>query len=359
MNTEQLKSLVVRILRDETQFKIQASLTDLNNALQQFVSAPQDSNSQVNVANKLTALESQIAKVVASYQPTEQKRLQEIGALEFFDNTVVGVIRKSMSENQMTPAVVQQQLEKFIQRRNTYLTNLEAISANLTALKVEEDKLSAGTAEIGFLIPRSLFNNELDGLIKELGVVRLIIRAFSELVDEESEPIEVHQISTTDPLFFFGLSTLTIGAIGKAVTWALSTWKQVEEIRKLRSEAAKNKLFTEEEIEAFFSNKVRKTIDQAIETKTNELVLLTKAEESRRQEERVALSWALNSIFARVERGMTVEIRFLPPPKVEGEQDAKAVATEAAFGEMPEISSQLLFPTPEAEPILALPPPKP
>ena len=77
--------------------------------------------------------------------------------------------------------------------------------------------MEPGEAEIGFRLPRQLFEDNLDGLIGELPEIRFIVRAFSEASTGSAEPIIVKQIPTTEPIFFFGMSVSTVVAVGKAV----------------------------------------------------------------------------------------------------------------------------------------------
>jgi hypothetical protein len=95
-----------------------------------------------------------------------------------------------------------------------------------------------------------------------LDVVKNIIRAFSEAATGSVEPIEVRQISTSDPLFFFGMAPKTIAMIGAAVTWALSTWKQAEEIRNIRAETEKIPAFKDDPIEKLFAYKIKQQVEQ-------------------------------------------------------------------------------------------------
>jgi hypothetical protein len=68
------------------------------------------------------------------------------------------------------------------------------------------------------------------------------------------------------------------------------------------------------------------------------------------------LDWALDSVLTRVDRGMGIEIRFLPPP---------AAPTEApleeghAMAELVQLQSQLVFPRRTHEPARQLPPGEP
>lgn len=234
------------------------------------------------------------------------------------------------------------------------LDTLTEVWDRLNRLGITVSKLEQGEAEIGFTIPRQLFEDNLDGLIGELRELRFIIRAFSEAVTGSVEPIVVRQISTTDPLFFFGISVSTIVAIGKAVHWVLDTWKKVEEIREVRERTRKLKFEGGKILLEMFDTNIKKTIDVAVEARVKELAPPTDGKDGRARELETHLNHALHSLFARIERGMTVEIRFLPP-SVPSDSEASDEATTTLFGQLAEISPQLVFPPPAAEPILALP----
>jgi hypothetical protein len=205
-------------------------------------------------------------------------------------------------------------------------------------------------------LPRSLFNNDFEKLIDELEELDFILRAFSELAIGSAETIEVHQISTSDPQFFFGLSAVTIAAIGTAVTWALNTWKQVEDVRRVRAETRKLSAFSEKEVDDIFDKKIKSIIGTAIEAQTKILLSDTSTRGGRVYEQGEHLKRALESILARVERGMTVEIRALPPPKGSAMLEARPAET-AAFEALKTIAPNLFFPKPDQHPILPLPAP--
>jgi hypothetical protein len=114
------------------------------------------------------------------------------------------------------------------------------------------------------------------------------------------------------------------------VKWALDTWKQVEEIRKLRAEAQRIGAFSEKEIKDTFDGKIEESVKAAIDKQVNELLPPSEKDTPRHHELRNDLGWALDSILTRVERGMTVEIRFLPPPPPPG---GGAEITETATAE--------------------------
>jgi hypothetical protein len=65
--------------------------------------------------------------------------------------------------------------------------------------------------------------------------------------------------------------------------------------------------------------------------------------------------------MAHVERGMIIEVRFVPPPPGvavrDGQPDAEGAGKEAAFQKLQAISQQLSFPKIEGHPILKIPAP--
>src|SRR3546814_91622 len=221
MNVEHLKALVEDLLGDESQLKLQQHLEKFHKTIPTFVGQPQQPERQIEVAKALTILEKNVDDFIGRYDPAQRTRMDEIRGTWFFSSTMIASIRYLIDENPMTPAVVEHELAKLVNQRTAYLGHLSAISSGLDALGIKVDGLEDGTAEVCFQLPRHLFRNEFEGLIKELHVIRRIIRAFSELATGSSEPIVVRQISTTDPLFYFEISPITIAKIGAVVNWEI------------------------------------------------------------------------------------------------------------------------------------------
>ncbi len=360
MNASRLREITDLLLEKEQQFKIQEILTELSGHLSNLASNPQDAAHQNNFAAGLEKLKVAIEGLSATLQPAQIKLLEEIDADKFFTGQMFSEIIDWVQKNPLTPAVAHQKLGAFVASRKAFIRDITELRTNLEKLKIRPSVLSEGATEIGFLIPRSLFSNQFDEFIKEMNVLRRVLQAFAETATGAAQPIVVGDISTTDPQLFLGIDPLTAAMFGGVITWALSQWKKVEEIRKLRSETKKNSSFTEEEIKFFYDSKIEKIIDEAIEEKTGALLKAMKASGGRDHEKRNELTWALRSILARIERGMTVEIRFLPPEsKSESEGKQEATALEQAFSSLAQTAPQLLFPASEKAPVLQIPPPEP
>jgi hypothetical protein len=360
MNASRLKEILELLLRQEKEFNIQARMGEVSAALQGMVSAPpqQQAQLQTNFVQALANFRAQMDKMREQFQPAQIKLFDEIGASEFFSDDIGEEIAGWVRQNAGTLVVAHQSLQKLQSERQNFLTQITQTAQGLTKLGVKVYDLKPGEAEIGFLIPREIFENHLTPLIKELATVNRIIRAFSEAATGKVEPVEVRQISTTDPLFFFGINALTIAAIGGAVTWALNTWKQVEEIRKLRSGADKIEAFTPDEKEAFFGTKIKETIALETSKQTEKILAALPQDDGRRHEQKKAIEGALTSILARVERGMTVEIRLIPPPPTAAAK-GQPPTVPPVFQDLQQIIPNLVFPKPEGTPVLELSPPEP
>jgi len=210
--------------------------------------------------------------------------------------------------------------------------------------------------QMGCSPPRNLFNDNLPFLIKELTTINNVVRTFSEIALGEIEEIEVRSISTSNPIFFFSIDPVKIAMIAGAVTWALDVWERVERTRKLRTETAKlDDTESRADVEKLLSQMIEESIEKAIKNYSAQLLEEMKAEGARKNEISNQLDWALRSILSRIERGMVIEIRRLPPP-VEKDEQGTAQPVPQSFQDIDRAIQKLVFPPVQGTPVLSLPP---
>lgn len=355
MNVERLKLFITMLLQIEKQQQIQSRLKELAQSLENFVGQPQDANLQKDLVHRLDALRQALNQAYLRFTPAQIVFLRETGAEPYFGPAITDQISSLISANPMTPVVVRDHVNAKMKERASFIANLTSIDQGLNAIGVKAIELSPGEAEIGFLIPRGLFDNNLEGLEKELHSIRHIINFFQEAITGHVEPVDVRQISSTDPLFFFGINVPTMAALGATVTWALDVWKRVLEIRKLHQQA-KNAGITEQTQKAIESE-IKIKVEASVNEKVTELLKNSPNGKERSNELEAGLKWALNSLLAQIERGLSVEIRVVPPAKSEenaaaSEEDQK---TGDSFSQLIEVSRHLEFPENIGHPILQLP----
>lgn len=354
MNTERLLELIETLLDDESETRIDKHLSLLQSALNELSAAPSDASKQSAVAERRQEFEDAVSHLQSIYDPVFLDKLDDLGVRPYFTLAMVNRIQQSISENSMTPIVVQNEVETIRNERNAVLGHLNAAKGSLMGLGFNRGSLEPGEAEVGFQIPRIIFDNELGGLARELSDLRLIIRAFSELSGNPGEQIEVRQISTTDPIFFFALALGTISYIGRGVGFCLDQWKKVEEIRLLRAQTANLQAGPKgEQLVAHFDEMIDEKIKSEVRKEAERLVGPGDGSAGRRNELINHVELALSGLLARIERGMVVELRLGPPvPVPDGDGDAAAI--QEAFVEIERIRDQLAFPQPSNEPLLKL-----
>ena len=148
---------------------------------QNIISQPQQPNFQTQFSNTVEQLRDAAAHIREKLQPTQISLIEEIGGEKFFVVDLAALIDEWVQKNAVTPAVTQQKLQQLLGDRQNYIEQITRLRDSLRAVGIEATTLVQGDAEIGILLPRELFKNELESFIKELGEIRFILRAFSEL----------------------------------------------------------------------------------------------------------------------------------------------------------------------------------
>ena len=325
---------------------VQNKIQEVLNAISNMASNPQDSNFQTELAANLKGAGTSIKSAAAELSPAEHERLRKLGALNYFDPSLLDQIVNWINSNPSTPAVARDSIQEMVNERSSVLeafASTKKLAMRLGwAADIDHDKI----AEIGFTIPLAIFENRFDNFIKELEFLKRFVGSVYEAQGQDGSDIEVASLSTTDPLILLAVSLYVAKTVGQTITWALGSWKSVEEIREIRSKVANIKAFSPEEV-AVYDHKITDQISAEIKTEAARLVAGMK-EGVRKNELENAFNIYLRQLLARIERGMTVEIKLLEAP--EGTEDA----SEEEKAEFAALSDMLAFPKPSGEPVLKL-----
>ncbi|MES2435906.1 MAG: hypothetical protein V4586_19000 [Pseudomonadota bacterium] len=353
MNTDKLRELVDRVHEAESKIDTQGNLENLVTALVNLVSQPQNADYQTTLSQSLKKFSLSMQMFEHAFAPRDYLRLVELSE-DAFAQSIPQQIEQSVLENAMTPSVAAELAQQILSKRKEVFNRLKELRGSLKYFEFGYVEAENGQAEVGFQIPRDLFENNLPGFIKELREIEMITKFFSEAAIGQYEPAKVGSISTTDPLIFLAMAEPVATYISAAVVWALGVWYSVEKIRNLRAQTAQLQSFTPKEVEDFFDSKIKTEIETAVAVKVEEILADGKAPAKRKGELNTHLTWALESILAKVERGMTIELRIAPPPI----EDAEASADEEVEknrSELLAIQEKLVFPKASDNPVLAIP----
>jgi len=344
MNAERLRGIVNLLLGGESKEQLQDRLAALRNDVNSLAGNPADQNIQRQTAANLANFERGVKSFEASLSPAQIKQLAEIKAYSFFTSDMVAELNNSFAKNGITPAVVQQQINSLFESRQRYLETLRHLQTSLESIGVTEEALEPGQAEMGFRLPRDLFDNNLGDFQNELKVLNGIIRTFYELNGESPPPIQVRQISTSDVLIYVLLALNVIQSLGQAIKWCNDTIKASMELKTLVDLAKAASV--DADVSAALEGQVEKKITASIQAKLKAVVDQFKGPPERKQELTTSLEKSLRQLLERVANGMTVEIRLLPPPKKEDSspeeqnlqtqfEDVKLLAQSLDFPQIP------------------------
>lgn len=350
MDVGRIINLAQAALEVDSNAAVTQSLATVGQRLNDLASSPADQPVQLSVTQALANLRSATLAAQRYFSPDELEQLVELTKVPLFSSDALDRIENVLRENPAAPAAALTELNSVSAARDQAFSHLRQFLVTSEALGWSVPEECPWEAEVGFLIPRSLFENEFDGLLGELRYLRRFLAHLSELNDTSMADVKLSSLSTTDPWFVLGVGSVLAIKVGVLTAWGLDQWKKVEEIRKIRAETAKLASFSAEEVEAIFGNKIREEIERGIEAKTVELVAGVKPK-GRQNELSNALRKDLSEFLGRLERGLRVEVRLIGGSDA---QDADEGSEEAAEDTLRTLSSSLVFPQPSQNPVLQI-----
>jgi hypothetical protein len=353
MDASILRALLAKVLKFENEYKIQTYLDETVSHVSNMASAPQEPSYQTNFAESFKKLKSSLLKMSDALTPGDWDRLAEITSDNDFSVDLSDGIEEIISQNAATPAVIRDHITEISQNRSDEITRYKNLLNELTYFGFEPTENNIDEGQIGFKIPREIFHNNLPDLIGELNFIRKFVRLVAESEGEEPDKIEVGEISTTDPVFWLIVAYGVAKSVGKLTDWCLDTWKKVEDIRHVRAQTAQLQSFSAEEVDQIFGTKIQAQVDASIQEKVDQLTYEV-ADQARKHELQNGLRPALRQFLARVERGMTVDVRYLPAQSEAGENDEVVEVQEERKGEIHDVAAKLVFRRPVGEPVLQI-----
>jgi hypothetical protein len=351
MNIGRLVSFIDFVGEQEQRYSVQEKLSALDSALNEFVSSPQNPELQSRVSSNLTEFQAAVFKLRAAYTQARLDMLRDISGGEVLGPEIGNWVARWISSNAMTPVVARDFLSDLKARREKKLTELRETKTYLNNLGLQPETPPIGQAELAFLIPRPLFENDFDRFIRELGQVRQIIRSTSEATTGSVESISIGEISSSDPLLFLGVSPATILVLAATVKWLLDALKSSLEIRDLYSRG--KEIGLPPKVLKGMEDAVTERLYESIDKRVIQILQNFRGDEQRKNELSNALTMDTRQLLARLERGMKVEIRV---GAIENADNSAQPVGDLArqLAQLDALSKELIFPKLEGEPLVQL-----
>jgi len=323
--------------------ELQSKLEAVKNALTNIVNQPAQPANQSALATALAEFDKAAALLRDSINPSQFAAIEAMGGAEFFDPNIAQQLRASVQQNAMTPSVARDFVQELAKRRSEFLATVHSARQSLEELGITESTIEPGSADIAFLIPRDIFDNQLAPFAKELTFISRLLEHFGEALTGEPEQAELEQLSSSIPTIALVASVPVISAVGVVVHKFLEAWEKIEKIRKIRAEITEigMKGTAVEEL----TEQITTTVDEVVEESTGLVLAHYQGSPDRRNELANAIHRDTRRLFGQIERGLKVEFRARP--QKDGEAEAQKALTSIS-----DLSRVIKFPEVAPEPML-------
>jgi hypothetical protein len=328
----------------DDQLRLQVELETIRDTLNNLVGAPAHPPYQSALAAALAQFSASAGKLTTAITPSQAARIAAMGGEEFFEPSIADKVQGAVSANAMTPSVARDFVHDLATRRRTFLDTVRSTIQGLETLKVSIAALPAGSADVSFLGPRGLFDNDLGKFAKELTFINRLIQDVAEGITGHAEAAELESLSSSTPTIALGASLTVIVTLATIVNKFLEAWERIRKIRTIRDELTE--LGMKGAAVDELTERVTTIVEEIVEEST-ELVLVgyNGHDNARKNELRTGVSQGVSRLFGQIERGLMVEFRAQPKEDAT-ESETKQLNTVA------EIGQGMKFPPVPSEPLL-------
>ena len=341
MTSQQLYAILKLVDTLDQKLGIQTSLEAIRESLTNLVGSPAQPNYQSTLATSLAAFTSAVANMAASISPSQSDAIQEMGGAETLRS---GYSRKGdyVHPNQCHDAL---RRPRFVQdmatRRAAFLATVRSARQALEKLKITDEGLKPGTADVAFHIPRDMFDNELGPFAKELAFISRLVQDFTEAQTGRPEPVILEQLSSSTPTIALIAALPALHVLGIVINKYLEAWERIEKIRIMRQQLSDMRLKKGQTALEELTEEITTTVNEVVEESTE---LVTKEYKGDRGDLANAVRSDTRRLFGQIERGLTVEFRAQP----QGSNDENQQTLQQIAG----LANQLKFPQITNEPLL-------
>lgn len=362
MNVERLHSLLLNAIQDIEGSDLPNLCEGLRDHTRQLAQNPQHDHYQREFSARRSELSEALeAMAYNSFTPGMKEDLKQLDIAQYMGNDLADRIDDIFARNTITLAVAADEIEQILSDFNHFFEALQATAAAFELLHIPTEEPAPGEVEVSVVLPRSRFEADLKSLGDEFCELERIFAVITELVTGKRPPTKVRSIASSDFSLYLDYAPLTAAFLATAVERVIKLYKDLLEIRRLRSEMADQGVNNEnlEGVDSHIEEHMEKGInDIADELSSSESIEIAIKDEGRKNELKVGLNWTLKGIAARVDRGYRFDVRIGESTQddTEGDdEDNERSQKSNAMQIIAEHREGLQFLRLEGEPILELP----
>jgi len=344
MTTQTLYEILHFIDDLDEDLDLQNRLDRVSSALSNIATQPAVPQHQATLASELAAFEEAARRLAEQVTPSHLALIKSMGGDEYFDESIADKVRTAIQTNAMTPSVARDFVRELASSRTEFLQTVRKAKQALEQLKITATALKPGSADLAFLIPREIFQNELAQFAKELNFINRLLQDYSEALTGEADQVQLEQLASSIPTVSIVAGAGVISALATAVTKFLEAWEKIKKIRKAKDDLKDlgiSGTATDE-----LDERIETTVEEVVEETVEVVVAKYPGQAGRKNELTTAIRNDTRRLFGQIERGLTVEFRAKPKEHGDDDEQQKALTNIA------NVARLIKFPEPTPHPML-------
>ena len=245
-----------------------------------------------------------------SLSPATVRDLDSLHILEYLGRQLADRIDMIFTQNEITLAVASDQITQSAAELQELYHSLKAVIGAFEYLDIGKDEPAPGEAEASVILPRSSIDNSLRSLSAEFRELERIFSDVTELATGSRPSTRVRSIASSDFSVYLELAPEAAAFLAVAVERVIATYRNLLEIRRIRSEAAAAGLSNGrlEGIDEHIAERMERGVDETVDELFVEMEIAI-SDDSRKNELKVGLKRSLSDVAARIDRGYRFDIR--------------------------------------------------
>lgn len=334
MNVERFNSIMNDLMLEEEEPNIAALLQTLQKSFSQNISQPNPSTVQAFISARQALWEALANSRSNQFPPSQKAFIDSIDATKFVGNGLKAELERIIADNASTPGQAVVEVQNHIQKTLEFIARVKTINQNLIELNIEYDFTGKNEYEVGVLLPTALFNNNLEGLQKELCKLNQQMKVFGEIAADDTSSPTIRCITNGSADFFLNAVAPVAAFLAIAIERTVGLYLRILQIRKLRQEMKDTKV--PDKLLKPIEDHEKELIPEELEKIAKDLFkdYRKKPNKERDPELQAHLTKALMYLIKRLDQGVDFEItpptEFDEPKEDAAEKDKKDYAKKVA-----------------------------
>ncbi len=305
MNTERLHSLIRLLIEANNKHNFINLLQNVETAYTQAVQSPSPENASAFDTAMDALRNAAVEFPLGSLSPSRRKLLKAIGGLDYYGDNLARRIDDTIASAD-TPSNAITEIQQLRSGMQEFLPTVQALNESLNKLGVAVEDIPDDSAEIEILIPKSMVDGHLDGLIKETRYLNGVFLDIREVVTGKRTHLDIRSLGSGSLELYLNVDLNTGAVVLNFITAVVLLINSILQTRQNR-ESLKQQDAPQNIIKGIKSWEDER-ISNKIDTLRKEILEHYKGEEARKNELSNALSKSLNRLADRIDRGMDIDV---------------------------------------------------